>query len=118
MVGTGDFCVRCEENGTVLFIIMRYLLIVIVALFLWDHGNFKKFLKVIDNGEKNGYQTFLEAAFGKELKDIIPLWEEYLKDVYSKRDSIKRIPPSTILRNRLEFERFMAFYGLDFKQDY
>ncbi len=89
----------------------------IVSMFLWDHGKFKKFLKLIAAGEKNGYQTFFEAAFDKKLKDIIPLWEKYLKDVYSKRDNIKKIPPSTILRNRLEFERFMTFFGLDFKQD-
>jgi len=83
-----------------------------VAQFLHKHGKLKEYMKLVGSNKKNGYSTFIEAAFEKRMFRIIPEWETYLHEVYKSRDKIFRIPASQIFDSKEQYERFMKANGL------
>jgi hypothetical protein len=86
-----------------------------VSIFLYTHGMLKKYINLIKNNKKNGYNTFLEAAFNLQMYEIEPLWTQYLKDVYNSRSTIQMIPASEVFETKEEFNKFMEDNNL--KQD-
>jgi len=85
-----------------------------VSMFLWDQGKFQKFLRLIQQKNRNGFPSYLEAAFEMPLNKIVPLWNRYLAEVDSQREQIKNFPSSTILPNRYQFQDFMNHFGLKY----
>ncbi|MFC1604668.1 hypothetical protein ACFL5F_06535 [Planctomycetota bacterium] len=83
-----------------------------VSQFLYQHGKLKEYMKLVGSHRKNGYGTFIEAAFKKRMFRIIPEWETYLHEVYNRRDQIFRIPKSEIFNSKEQYERFMKAKGL------
>lgn len=78
-----------------------------VSVFLWRNGKFHRYLELLRRGDKAGYDTFLEAAFGRPLAEIEPIWRRYLHDAKANRPEIYRIPPSTVFRDRRAYESFV-----------
>lgn len=77
-----------------------------VTLFLIKHGKLKQFLKLVETNNKKGYDYFIEAVFEKRLDDLTLLFSQYMKELASKTDKIKALPPSQFFPNKSEFERF------------
>ena len=75
-------------------------------LFLYRHGKWKTFLDLIRGGEKNGYATFVEAAFLQRLRELEDNWRAYLQDTYARRNQIYRLPTSRFFPSRQEFLEF------------
>lgn len=76
-----------------------------VSVFIDRQGLLKKYLTLVSSRDKNGYQLYIEAAFEKSIDDIVPLWQAYLEDVSMNRASIYKIPGSSILQSKAEFEK-------------
>lgn len=83
-----------------------------IAVFLYRHGKFKKFLDLIRTNQKNGYNTFVEAAFEKKMSKLKPLWKQYLAEVCRERPQIRKISTSQVFESREQFETFMKSKGL------
>ncbi len=83
-----------------------------VSMFLWDQGKFKRFLQVIKSRDKAGFDSYFEAAMGKPLEQVVPMWREYLKRVAGKRSEIMQLPNSTIFPDKASFESFERTYKL------
>jgi hypothetical protein len=86
------------------------------SIFLWDQGKFIRFLKLIQAKDKAGYPSYFEAAMEMPLEKIVPVWRDYLKAVAQQRDAILKLPPSAILQNEAEFERFAKQYNISTNQ--
>ena len=83
-----------------------------VSQFLHKHGKLQEYMKLAGSNRKNGYNTFIEAAFKKHMFRIIPEWKDYLHEVHNSRDKIYRIPPSRIFNSKKQYDRFMKAKGL------
>jgi hypothetical protein len=83
-----------------------------VSMFLWEQGRFKRFLRLIEQREKNGYLTYFEAAMEQPIERIQPLWERYLADVAARAPELLRLPVSTILDDELSYRAFAQTNGL------
>ncbi len=84
----------------------------LVSVFLWEQGKFKQFLQLIKNREKNGYDSYFEAAMGMPIDRIVPLWQGYLNKIAVQRREIMRLPPSIILPDEPAFQKFAEFYEI------
>lgn len=78
-----------------------------VAVFLYENGRLERYLKQVKLNQKDGYGTFLEAAFQRSMMDITPLWKKYLQDVYNRRDEFSLVPASEIFNSKAQYETFM-----------
>lgn len=87
-----------------------------VSMFLWEQGKFQRFLQLIQKRDKNGYDSYFEAALGMPIKEIIPLWNTYLGDVAARRNNIMRLPPSNVLNDEMTFQKFIKSYGIPLAQ--
>jgi hypothetical protein len=76
------------------------------AVFLWEQGRFKRFLKLIATHDMAGYPTYFEAAMEMPIEKILPLWQTYLDDVAARRTKIMLLPPSKIFENEAAFQSF------------
>lgn len=84
----------------------------LVSMFLWEQGKFKQFLQLIQKREKNGYDSYIEAAMGMPIDRIIPLWQDYLNKIVARRSEIMRLPLSSILPDEPTFQNFIQAYGI------
>ena len=78
----------------------------LVSMFLWHQGKFKRFLQLIGEGKKNGYESYFEAAMEMPLESVLPLWKTYLTSVAAEERQIMRLPPSMILDDERAFQTF------------
>jgi hypothetical protein len=83
-----------------------------VSMFLWRQGRFKRFLQLVATREKNGYPTYFEAAMEMPIERILPLWQDYLNNVATKRIEIMLLPASTIFNSHAAFRGFAVASGL------
>ncbi len=83
-----------------------------VSMFLWEQGRFKRFLRLIQTKDRSGYPSYFEAAMELPLEKIIPLWQDYLTRVAGRRDALLKLPPSTILSSKAEFEVFAKHHRI------
>ena len=82
-----------------------------VSVFLWRSDKLPRYLELVRRGDKRGRETYLEAALDQPLKDIDPAWRSYLRDAGANRAEIARVPPSTVFRDKAEYEAFVAPSG-------
>ena len=87
----------------------------LVSVFLYSQGRLKVFIDLVRHDKKNGYGTFLEAAFGRTFSEIQPLWKEYIRGILTNRNAILQIPGTKVLENRDAFTKFMQDH--DLKED-
>lgn len=80
----------------------------LVAVFLWQRGKLERFMRLIADRQRNGYGSYFEAAMGRPLKDIVPLWKEFLHEVATHRADALNIPPSTLFPNAATFNAALA----------
>jgi len=78
----------------------------LVSIFLWEQGKFKQFLDFIKRREKNGFDSYFEAAMGMPIERVIPLWQDYLARIAARRSEIVRLPLSATLPNEEAFHKF------------
>ena len=83
-----------------------------VSVFLWEQGRFKRFIQLIEKGEKNGYKSYFEAAMEMPVERVLPLWQSYLRAVAADARQIMRLPPSTILDDERAFRTFKVLHEL------
>ena len=83
-----------------------------VSVFLYKHGKLHDYIRLVQANKKNGYDTFIEAAFKKRMNRLVPFWKEYLKEVESQRTKILQIPASDIFGTKEEYEAFSKRRGL------
>lgn len=84
----------------------------LVSMFLWEQGKFKRFLRLIQEQQKDGYDSFFEAAIEMPVSRAIPLWQDYLNRIAARRTEILRLPRSAILLERPAFQKFTGDYGI------
>jgi hypothetical protein len=84
----------------------------LVSIFLWEQGKFKPFLDLVKSREKNGYDSYFEAAMGMPIGRVIPLWQDYLARIAARRAEILRLPLSAALPDEAAFHKFAASYGI------
>jgi hypothetical protein len=84
----------------------------LVSIFLWEQGKFKQFLDLVRKREKNGYDSYFEAAMEMPIARVIPLWQDYLARIVARRSEILRLPVSATLPNEEAFHKFAASYGI------
>ncbi len=84
----------------------------LVSIFLWEQGKFKQFLDLVRKREKNGYDSYFEAAMERPIGRVIPLWQDYLARIVARRSEILRLPVSVTLTNEEAFHKFAASYGI------
>jgi hypothetical protein len=84
----------------------------LVSMFLWEQGKFKQFLQLIQKRDKNGYDSYFEAAMGIPIDRAIPLWQDYLNKIVARRSEIMRLPLSAILPDEPTFRKFIEPYGI------
>ena len=80
----------------------------LVSVFLWQHGKFRVFLRLIKDQNYLGYGSYFEAAMGKPLREIEPMWKEYLADIASHRTEISRIPASAVFSDRASYAKALS----------
>lgn len=84
----------------------------LISMFLWRQGKLTRFLRLVARQKHEGFPTYFESAMGLPLKEIVPLWKQYLADIQQHRAEILLFPASEILRDKAGFDRFMTAYGL------
>ncbi len=87
-----------------------------VSLFLWEQGRFRRFLKLIAANDKQGYASYFEGAMEMPLEKILPLWQQYLRDVAQQRARILSLPLSTVFDSEATFQSFAKLHGISTKQ--
>jgi hypothetical protein len=84
----------------------------LVSIFLWEQGKFKQFLDFVKRREKNGYDSYFEAAMEMPIGRVSPLWQDYLARIVARRAEILRLPLSAAQPDEAAFHRFAASYGI------
>ncbi len=84
----------------------------ILHIFLWQQGKFRRVLQLIAKRDRAGYRSYFEAAMEKPLKDIVPLWQAYLKATYAQRIDLLQIPGSEIFEDEGACARFLLIKGV------
>lgn len=82
-----------------------------LSMFMWEKGVFKKFLSLVNENKKLGYETTVEAAFGKKLDEIEESWQAYLNKLYTDKELIYSMPDSAIFGNETTFVSFTKKFG-------
>jgi hypothetical protein len=90
----------------------------LVSVFLYSQGRLKAFIDLVQRNRKNGYGTFIEAAFNRRFSEIQPLWSAYLRDILADRKAVLRIPPTEVLGTRDAFTGFMRTHNLKEDQNH
>jgi hypothetical protein len=83
----------------------------LVSVFLYQHGKMRSFLDSIRSGNKKGYATYVEAAFGERLSELEPKWRKYLASTYARRQQIYNLPLSSYFDSKQEFLEFERQIG-------
>jgi len=82
------------------------------AVFLWDQGKLRRFLRLVAANDRVGYPTFFEAAMGMPMEKILTIWHSYLQNIDQNRPEILSLPVSTVLRNEAEFQEFVRVHRI------
>ncbi|MDX2105011.1 MAG: hypothetical protein SFY67_01285 [Candidatus Melainabacteria bacterium] len=83
----------------------------LVSVFLYKKGYLKRFLDISRTGNKGNFNTCFEAAFGRDIRSLEPVWKEYLKDIVAKHSLINQIPGSQFFSSKAKFDSFMQDNG-------
>jgi hypothetical protein len=86
------------------------------AMFLWEQGKLRRFLRLVAANNRLGYATYFEAAMGMSMGKITPIWQSYLENIERNRAEMLSLPPSTVLRNEAEFQAFVKTHSISLKQ--
>jgi hypothetical protein len=86
------------------------------AIFLWEQGKLRRFLRLVAAGNRLGYPTYFEAAMGMSMGKITPIWHSYLESVEQNRAEILSLPISTVLPSQAEFQAFVKTHSISLKQ--
>jgi hypothetical protein len=86
------------------------------AVFLWEQGRFKRFLKLIADHDMAGYSSYFEAAMEMPVEKILPLWKKYLNDVAARRTKILLLPASRIFNTEAAFQSFVKTNNISLEQ--
>jgi hypothetical protein len=84
----------------------------LVSVFLYRRGKWKTFLDLIAGGDKRGYSTYVEAAFGVRLSELEHDWRTYVQDAYARRNQIYKLPASRLFPSKQEFLEFDWVFGV------
>jgi len=84
----------------------------LVSVFLYENQRLKRYLQLVRLNDKQGYDTFLEAAFQAPLHKVVPAWKIYLQNTYRDRIKIDRIPGSCVFDSKNKYDLFMKIAGL------
>jgi len=84
----------------------------LVSIFLYRRGKWKTFLDLIDGGDKRGYATYVEAAFGLHLNELEHDWRTYVQHAYARRNQIYQLPASRLFSSKQEFLEFDRQLGM------
>jgi hypothetical protein len=86
------------------------------AMFLWEQGRLRRFLRLVATNNRLGYPTYFEAAMGMPMGKIMPIWQSYLESIERNRAEILSLPLSTVFSNEAEFHDFVKMHGISVKQ--
>jgi hypothetical protein len=86
------------------------------AVFLWEQGRLKRFLRLVEANNRLGYPTYFEAAMGMPMEKITPIWQSYLDSIERSRAEVLSLPSSTVLSNEAEFQVFVKTHSISLKQ--
>lgn len=78
----------------------------LVSMFLNRHALLPKYFQLAQMGSKGRFNTYLEAAFNRDLTEIEPLWQDYLLSIKHRSAIIAKVPMSDVFWNREEFDKF------------
>lgn len=84
----------------------------LLSVFLYQQGKLKTFLDLVGRREKNGFRTYVEAAFNKPMFQIEGEWQAYLKGIYAERERILKLPPSVYFQTAQAFAAFESEHGM------
>jgi hypothetical protein len=84
----------------------------LVSMFLWQQVKFKRFLELIQKRQKNGYDTYFEAALEMPIDRAIPLWQDFLNSIAARRNEILTLPASTVLPDAAAYQKFTSTHGI------
>lgn len=87
-----------------------------VAMFLWQQGRLRRFLRLVAADNRLGYPTYFEAALGMPMVKIVPIWQIYLESIERNRAEILSLPLSTVLSNKAEFDAFVKMHRISLEQ--
>ncbi len=62
----------------------------LMAVFLAENGNLKKYFELAKLGYRKGYPTLYEAAFDKPLMELEPIWRDFKERVLSSLQPSKK----------------------------
>jgi hypothetical protein len=83
-----------------------------VVMFLWEQGKFHRLLQLIEAKEKHKYRSYFEAAMEMPIERVLPLWEQYLKDVEARKGELIVLPASTVAPSEQLFRQLKIVHGL------
>jgi hypothetical protein len=86
------------------------------AMFLWEQGKLRRFLKLVAANNRLGYPTYFEAAMGMSMGEITPIWQSYLEGIERNRAEMLSLPISTVLGSEAEFRAFVKMHSISLKQ--
>jgi len=78
-----------------------------VGLLLVKNDKLKKYLSLVASGNKNGYATYLEAAFEKPLAQLAPVFNQYMVSIEKDSAWVNSLPDSRIFENEKELAAFV-----------
>jgi tetratricopeptide (TPR) repeat protein len=78
-----------------------------VALFLIKNDKLKKYLSLVAGGNKNGYATYLEAAFEKPVAQLAPAFNQFMVSIEKDSAWVNSLPDSRIFENEKELAAFV-----------
>ena len=82
-----------------------------VALFLIKNDKLKKYLSLVAGGNKNGYATYLEAAFEKPVDQLAPAFNQFMVSIEKDGAWVDSLPDSRIFENEKELAAFVKAHA-------
>ncbi len=87
----------------------------LVATFLNDSGKLQTYLELARIKDKRGFDTYLEAAFGRSMKELEPRFYNYLGAIRSRWKELTQIPSSKVFATEVEYRTFLSENAQKFK---
>lgn len=84
----------------------------LLAVFLYINKKLPAYLSLAKAEQKNGFTTYVEAAFQQKREDLEAKWIEYLKSVEASENEIKELPTVDVCDDSAEFASFKKTYKL------
>jgi tetratricopeptide (TPR) repeat protein len=89
----------------------------LLAVFLYINKKLPSYISLAKAEQKNGFNTFVEAAFQQKKEDLEAKWIEYLKSVEASEKEIEQLPTVDVSDNYQEFATFEKMYKLPIYDD-